>query len=149
MAERCVAARRWRRAVLTTASAGLALAGLAATAPEVRAQAGARGESPGVQRRSAIPFPAAMRLTPSARESLRRWLCPNGGSPVPGAPGRCDGLRRDAQAAVAPPAGTVTSDAAGWFRGLPPARGRQVACPEGFKATLARGHADVTRCMPG
>lgn len=36
-----------------------------------------------------------------------------------------------------------------WTQGLTPAAGVQVAeCPAGTMATLATGHADVTRCMP-
>ena len=37
----------------------------------------------------------------------------------------------------------------GWTQGLPPAAGIQAnECPDGTMATLARGRADVVRCMP-
>ena len=43
---------------------------------------------------SATPTLAAEYRRPSAAqiEELRRWLCPNGGSPVRGAPGRGHGV---------------------------------------------------------
>ena len=36
-----------------------------------------------------------------------------------------------------------------WTQGLSPAAGIQAnECPDGTMATLARGHEDITRCMP-
>lgn len=66
-------------------------------------------------------------------EAIRRWLCPNGGSPVKGVPGRCDrGVDRTP-----------------WDQGLQPARrDAAAACPEGTKAVLARGHREIIRCLP-
>lgn len=95
---------------------------------------------------SATPTLAAEYRRPSAAqiEELRRWLCPNGGSPVRGAPGRCNaGGRRTAAG------GGFGLPAPGWDRGLPAASRVQSACPEGTKPVLARGHDDVTRCLPG
>ena len=126
--------------------ASLVLAGLFAVPADAAAQGGGAGRNQGLQQRSATAFPAAMRLTPSAREALRRWLCPNGGAPAPGAPGRCDGLRRDARTASPAPA---ASDVAGWFRDLPPARGGQRACPEGTRPAPAHDRPDTVRCLPG
>ena len=37
----------------------------------------------------------------------------------------------------------------GWTHGLTPAARVQASeCPDGTMSTLARGHADVVRCMP-
>jgi hypothetical protein len=96
---------------------------------------------------SAAPLEAAEYRRPSAAqiEEMRRWLCPNGGSPVRGAPGRCDGGGRRG---VASGSG-FGSSAPGWDRGIPAASRVQSACPEGTRAVLARGHDDVTRCLPG
>ncbi|MDB5369200.1 MAG: hypothetical protein JWP20_758 [Roseomonas sp.] len=92
----------------------------------------------------ALPAAAAEYRRPSATQmqELRRWLCPNGGSPVRGAPGRCDGGggRRGYGGA---------SPAPGWDRGLPTASRAQSKCPEGTRPVLARGHDDVVRCLPG
>ncbi|KAA2215093.1 hypothetical protein [Teichococcus oryzae] len=73
---------------------------------------------------------------PSAAEleSIRRWLCPNGGTPVRGKPGRCDG---------------ASSRQKPWDTGLaPPRRDAPAACPTGTKPVLARGHSDIMRCLP-
>lgn len=83
-------------------------------------------------------------LPPAQMEALRRWLCPNGGQPVRGRPGRCDG--RGGRGGTG---GGTTEDAAGWYLGLPPARGGQAACPAGTRQALALGHADTVRCVPG
>ncbi|UFN51192.1 hypothetical protein LPC08_11600 [Roseomonas sp. OT10] len=91
--------------------------------------------------RRALTRPA---LPPAQLEALRRWLCPNGGMPVRGKPGRCDG-----RGGRGGGGGGGTEDAAGWYLGLPPAQGGQLACPEGTKPTLARGHTDTMRCVPG
>jgi hypothetical protein len=77
-------------------------------------------------------------------EALRRWLCPNGGSPVRGRPGRCDGAGGRGLGLA-----QGGSEVPGWDRGLPPPqRDARVACPPGTKAVLARAHTDVTRCLP-
>jgi hypothetical protein len=95
---------------------------------------------------SAAPTLAAEYRRPSTSqiEEMRRWLCPNGGAPVRGAPGRCNagGRRTAAGSGFGLPA-------PGWDRGLPAASRVQSACPEGTKPVLARGHDDVTRCLPG
>lgn len=79
-------------------------------------------------------------------EDIRRWLCPHGGSPVRGAPGRCDGAARRGGGGSASGIGSL---APGWDRGLPAASHVQTACPEGTRPVLARGHETITRCLPG
>nr|WP_263967170.1 hypothetical protein [Roseomonas sp. SXEYE001]MCV4208090.1 hypothetical protein [Roseomonas sp. SXEYE001] len=74
------------------------------------------------------------------REAIRRWLCPNGGRPMRGRPGRCDGRG---------PAGGGASEVAGWHKDLPPPTRRQVACPAGTVPTEARANPGVVRCLPG
>ncbi|WP_424138390.1 hypothetical protein [Roseomonas chloroacetimidivorans] len=86
------------------------------------------------------------RMTLADRETIRRWLCPNGGSPVRGRPGRCDG--RGSPRGIAGRGG-ADSEVAGWFDDLPAATHRQLACPEGTKATEARANPGVVRCLPG
>lgn len=91
-----------------------------------------------------------LRLSPSEIQALQRWLCPHGGRPMPGRPGRCDG--RGSRLATGPGSGPGQGDDGTvyeWFQGLPPARQHQLACPEGTKPVLARGHADTLRCLPG
>ncbi|MBE9607059.1 hypothetical protein IAI18_19515 [Acetobacteraceae bacterium H6797] len=70
------------------------------------------------------------RPTPQQLEAIRRWLCPHGGSPVKGMPGRCDP--------------GVTS----WDRGLPPTNRNQQPCPEGTEPVRARFNPGVVRCLP-
>ena len=89
----------------------------------------------------------ALRLSPSEMQALQRWLCPNGGRPMPGRPGRCDG--RGSRLATGPGRGGDEGAVFEWFQGLPPARRQQLACPEGTKPVLARDHADTVRCLPG
>ncbi len=92
-----------------------------------------------------LPGPvAAAPVTAASREENRRWLCPNGGSPVRGRPGRCDarGVARG------PAGGGGVSEVAGWFADLPPATGRQVACPPGTVAAEARANPGTVRCVP-
>lgn len=102
---------RWRNAAL------LALF-LLGTAPAARAEPPRR--------------PNAAQL-----EAIRRWLCPNGGAPVKGVPGRCD------RAMDRAPGGGA------WDAGLAPARrDAGSACPEGTRPVLARGHRDIIRCLP-
>jgi hypothetical protein len=84
------------------------------------------------------------RPTAAQMEDIRRWLCPHGGSPVRGAPGRCDSSGRLGGAVAG-----IGSLAPGWDRGLPAASRVQAACPEGTRPVPARGHDDVMRCLPG
>jgi len=111
-----------KRVVALLLTLGLLLPGLEAAAAEYRR-------------------PSAAQL-----QELRRWLCPNGGTPARGAPGRCDGAggRRGGGSASG-----FGSPAPGWDRGLPAASRAQTQCPEGTRPVLARGHEDVTRCLPG
>ena len=88
-----------------------------------------------------------LRLSPSEMQALQRWLCPHGGRPMPGHPGRCDG--RGSRLATGPGRGGDDGTVYEWFQGLPPARRQQLACPEGTKPVLARGHTDTLRCLPG
>lgn len=74
------------------------------------------------------------------RDAIRRWLCPNGGRPMRGRPGRCDGRGGTRGGA---------SEVAGWHNDLPPPSGRQVACPTGTVATEAKANPGVVRCLPG
>ncbi|MBC9176880.1 hypothetical protein [Pseudoroseomonas ludipueritiae] len=95
-----------------------------------------------------LPAAAAEYRRPNSAqlEDIRRWLCPHGGSPVKGVPGRCDGAgRRRGGASVS----GIGSPAPGWDRGLPAASHEQMACPEGTRPVLARGHGSITRCLPG
>ncbi|MCQ4160265.1 hypothetical protein NON00_10030 [Roseomonas sp. GC11] len=87
---------------------------------------------------AALPAPPARAEAPrrpsaAQLEDIRRWLCPHGGSPVKGVPGRCDrGMDRTP-----------------WDNGLAPAaRNAVMACPEGTRPVLARGHRDIIRCLP-
>ncbi|WP_376092435.1 hypothetical protein ACE7GA_23640 [Roseomonas sp. CCTCC AB2023176] len=84
---------------------------------------------------------------PAARDENRRWLCPNGGSPVRGRPGRCDG--RGGRPSVTARAADPGDDAAGWDAGLPSPSRRQLACPAGTVPTEARANPGTTRCLPG
>ncbi|ONG57292.1 hypothetical protein BKE38_04390 [Pseudoroseomonas deserti] len=73
----------------------------------------------------------------SQLEAIRRWLCPNGGTPVRGRPGRCDG------------AGGGSFGTPGWDRDLPPpTRQARVECPAGTRPVQARARQDVIRCLP-
>ncbi|MBP0492759.1 hypothetical protein [Roseomonas indoligenes] len=79
------------------------------------------------------------------RASIARWLCPNGGTPARGRPGRCDG-----RGVARGGAGTgVDADVAGWHADLAPASHRQLACPLGTVPTPARFNPGTVRCMPG
>jgi hypothetical protein len=61
---------------------------------------------------------------------------------VPRATGTC--TRRDAQGRCVGTTATNTR----WQGGLPPMTMAQQECPSGTVATLARGHANVVRCLP-
>ena len=78
------------------------------------------------------------------RASINRWLCPNGGTPARGRPGRCDGrgMARGGGSGAA-------SDVAGWHADLAPATHKQIACPSGTVPTPARFNPGTVRCMPG
>lgn len=88
---------------------------------------------------------APVAVAPTSREANRLWLCPNGGAPVRGRPGRCD-----ARAARSPGGASAAgvSEVAGWFADLPPATRRQVACPAGTVAGEARANPGTVRCVP-
>lgn len=88
-----------------------------------------------------------LRLSPSEMQALQRWLCPHGGRPMPGRLGRCDG--RGSPLAAGSGQGGNDGTVYEWFQGLPPARQRQLACPQGTTPVLARGHTDTLRCLPG
>jgi hypothetical protein len=77
------------------------------------------------------------------RAAIQRWLCPNGGRPMRGRPGRCDGR------GVARGGGGADTEVAGWHNDLPPPTHRQLACPEGTVPTEARANPGTVRCMPG
>ncbi|MDJ0387295.1 hypothetical protein QMO56_04135 [Roseomonas sp. E05] len=81
----------------------------------------------------AAPAEPSRRPNAAQLEAIRRWLCPHGGAPVRGVPGRCDrGLDRSP-----------------WDNGLPaPQREAMAACPAGTRPVLARGHRDIIRCLP-
>ncbi|WP_139281354.1 hypothetical protein [Muricoccus roseus] len=82
-------------------------------------------------------------ITVMDRAAINRWLCPNGGRPVRGRPGRCDGagMARGGGGGAAP-------DVAGWHADLPPPTHRQIACPIGTVATQARANPGTVRCLP-
>jgi hypothetical protein len=61
---------------------------------------------------------------------------------VPRATGTC--TRRDAQGRCV----RTTASNTRWQGGLPPMTMAQQECPSGTVATLARGHANVVRCLP-
>jgi len=97
---------------------------------------------------SLLPATAAVssrsRLDPGAISAATRFLCPNGGTLVPGRGGLC----RPAHAPRMVYAGRGGwGSAAGWDAGLPAANRRQMECPEGTVPVPAvRGGA--TRCLP-
>ncbi|WP_052401345.1 hypothetical protein [Muricoccus aerilatus] len=118
------------------------LLGLAAPAPQAAAQ----------ERRVFQVTPGPRIVTqemPSLTDAaaIRRWLCPNGGTPMRGRPGRCDG-RGVARVGGATGGGT-DPDVAGWYADLPPPSRRQVACPAGTVAAEARLNPGTVRCVPG
>ncbi|WP_140881648.1 hypothetical protein [Muricoccus nepalensis] len=76
--------------------------------------------------------------------AIRRWLCPNGGSPMRGRPGRCDG-----RGVARGGSGGSDPAVAGWYADLPPASRRQVSCPAGTVPTEARANPGTVRCLPG
>lgn len=84
-------------------------------------------------------------LTVMDPSTIARWLCPNGGRPMRGRPGRCDGRG----VARGGGGGTGTeSEVAGWHADLPPPTHRQLACPAGTVAAEARFNPGTVRCVP-
>jgi hypothetical protein len=84
------------------------------------------------------------RLDPTAVAMATRFLCPHGGTLVPGLRGRCR-----------PPGATMTARAgggggmAGWDFGLRAANRRQMECPDGtYAVPVPRGAAASIRCVP-
>lgn len=118
------------------------LAGLALHPGEARAQERRFFQvTPGPRLDTNPVIGSGERLTVMDRSAIARWLCPNGGTPLRGRPGRCDG-RGGARGGGADP------DVAGWHAGLPPPTHRQVACPAGTVAAAARANPGTVRCMP-
>lgn len=118
------------------------LAGLALHPGEARAQERRFFQvAPGPRLDTSPVIGSGERLTVMDRAAIARWLCPNGGTPLRGRPGRCDG-RGGARGGGADP------DVAGWHAGLPPPTHRQVACPAGTVAAPARANPGTVRCMP-
>jgi len=136
--------------------AGALVAGFLAMPGEARAQErrffqvtpGPRSAPPILDTTPSLPTPGAgglQNVMVMDRATIARWLCPNGGTPVRGRPGRCDGRGTARGGSVG---GGADSDVAGWFNDLPPASRRQVACPEGTVAAEARANPGVVRCLP-
>ncbi|MBP0445979.1 hypothetical protein J8J14_14475 [Roseomonas sp. SSH11] len=125
------------------------LAGLAAPSGEAQAQErrffqvapGPRTTAPVLDTRPVLATNQA--ITVMDRAAINRWLCPNGGKPVRGRPGRCDG-RGMARGG----GGGADPDVAGWHADLPAPARQQIACPAGTVATQARANPGTVRCMP-
>ena len=139
----------------------LALAGLVfATAPMLAAEAAERSggrqqraqSQPRVQMVSHVVTarPVAVRSPVAAvrgRQAAVQRSAPVRGQGV---------VTRDQRAASAATGGCTgrrgaqcRSPRMNWTQGLSPAAGIQAnECPDGTMATLARGHEDITRCMP-
>ncbi len=82
------------------------------------------------------------RLDPAAVAVATRFLCPHGGTLVPGLRGRCR-----------PPGVAMTARAGGgigrWDVGLSAPRHRQLECPDGtYAVPVPRGAAASIRCVP-
>jgi len=114
----------------------------AATAPRPRARstaahqqttASARRATSGTTRRSTA---STSRRHPTRTAAATRRSSPNGN----GRTAACE--RHDSRGRCIGPR------AVSWQGGLPAASNAQSDCPAGTMATLARGHTDVTRCMP-
>ena len=125
------------------------LAGLAAPPGEARAQErrffqvapGPRSEPPRLD--TSVGTQATQRVTVMDRAAIARWLCPNGGTPTRGRPGRCDGRGTGRGGG-----GGGESEVAGWHADLPPPTHRQLACPAGTVAAEARFNPGTVRCVP-
>lgn len=128
--------------------AGALLAGMALGSGEAMAQErrffqvapGPRSAAPLLDTRPVLAN--GQGITVMDRAAIARWLCPNGGSPMRGRPGRCDGR------GTARGGGGADSDVAGWHAGLPPPTRQQVACPEGTVPATARANPGTFRCIP-
>jgi len=82
------------------------------------------------------------RLDPAAVAVATRFLCPHGGTLVPGLRGRC---RPPGAAMTARAGGSV----AGWDAGLGAPNRRQLECPDGtYAVPVPRGAAASMRCVP-
>lgn len=124
-------AHRSRAAVSSTTRAATARHARPATGRATEARQAARAGSRAVATRSAER--AFTRGRGAAAEPLRRdatvRACPRGARAS-----RC---------------GAAMPRPLAWQAGLEPAAGVQMAaCPEGTVGTLARGHTNITRCMP-
>ena len=135
----------------------LALAGLVfATAPMLAAEAAER--SGGRQQRAQTARVQLVSHAVTARPVARSVAMRGRQAAVQrSAPMRGQGVvMRDQRAASAATGGCVARRGAScrsprmnWTQGLSPAAGIQAnECPDGTMATLARGHEDITRCMP-
>lgn len=93
------------------------------------------------QRTATTQAPAARQQAAAQRSGLFRSAAaaPAG---MPRATGTC--TRRDAQGRCV----STTPANTRWQGGLPPMTMAQQECPAGTVATLARGHANVVRCLP-
>ncbi|WP_426957883.1 hypothetical protein [Muricoccus radiodurans] len=131
-------------------AASLALLAALAAGPS-EAQTGPRRffqVAPGPPLAAAPTPPPAPAL--NQREAIRRWLCPNGGTPMRGRPGRCDGRGRVPMPRGGGGGGTdPDSEVAGWHNDLPPPSRRQIPCPPGTVASEARANPGTVRCVPG
>ena len=133
----------------------LALAGLVfATAPMLAAEAAERSggrqqraqSQPRVQMVSHVVVARPV-AAPRGRQAAVQRSAPVRGQGV---------VMRDQRAASAATGGCTgrrgaqcRSPRMNWTQGLSPAAGIQAnECPDGTMATLARGHEDITRCMP-
>jgi len=151
--------RRTRRIAGLGAATLLALAGGIGAAEAQQRQffqvaPGARLDSPDLLSLQPRPVIAMDGARVMDRGDIRRWLCPNGGAPVPGRPGRCDGRGTARAGTLAGGTGGVgrygqDPDVVGWHADLPRASGRQTSCPEGTVATEARANPGTVRCLPG
>jgi hypothetical protein len=103
---------------------------------ESRQAARPAAQGPATRTAAQPPAPAAASRTGLFRSAT---AAPAG---VPRTTGTC--TRRDAQGRCVRTSVANTR----WQGGLPPMTMAQQDCPAGTVATLARGHADVVRCLP-
>lgn len=96
-------------------------------------------------RQAAPARPNNARQQPAAQAAQRSGLFRSAAAAPAGMPratGSC--TRRDAQGRCV----RTTASNTRWQGGLPPMTMAQQECPSGTLATLARGHANVVRCLP-
>ncbi len=102
--------------------------------------------TPAEAQRAARPAGAErLRLSATALEAARRFLCPNGGMPQRVVAGRRGGRCTPA------PGGSVgggDDSVPGWDQGLPAANRAQAPCPPGTVATSS-AQTTAVRCLPG